>query len=114
MQRYFMTAEDLTCQAGLAVQQDLALAALLGVAHIERNGHHYVAGMAGAHADEQRAFAQRHPSLYAWQAAPGGRDGGALRLRIDEGNIALGDLHGDGFASNAMPDWTALREMSVN
>ncbi|MCC7285717.1 MAG: hypothetical protein IT503_06005, partial [Burkholderiaceae bacterium] len=42
----FMSGEDLTTQAGLAVQQDLALVNLLGIAHVERNGHHYVDGMA--------------------------------------------------------------------
>ena len=41
-----MTGEDLTTQAGLAVQQDLALVNLLGITHVERNGHHYVNGMA--------------------------------------------------------------------
>ena len=43
---YFMSAEDLTTQAGLSVQQDLALVNLLGIGHVERNGHHYVNGMA--------------------------------------------------------------------
>ncbi|KAF5888502.1 mandelate racemase, partial [Rhizobium sp. PEPV16] len=38
----FLSGEDLTCQAGLAVQQDLALVSLLGLSHVERNGHHYV------------------------------------------------------------------------
>jgi hypothetical protein len=38
---YFLSGEDLTCQAGLALQQDLALVALLGIDHVERNGHHY-------------------------------------------------------------------------
>ena len=42
--RYFMSAEDLTTQAGVAVQQDLALATLIGATHVERNGHHYVDG----------------------------------------------------------------------
>ena len=46
--RYFMSAEDLTTQAGVAVQQDLALATLIGATHVERNGHHYVDGMTGA------------------------------------------------------------------
>ncbi|MBB4575929.1 hypothetical protein GGI59_004235 [Rhizobium lentis] len=41
----FLSGEDLTCQAGLAVQQDLALVSLFGLSHVERNGHHYVAGM---------------------------------------------------------------------
>ena len=42
--RFFMSAEDLTTQAGLSVQQDLALATLIGCEHVERNGHHYVDG----------------------------------------------------------------------
>ena len=53
---YFMSAEDLTTQAGVAVQQDLALATLVGATHVERNGHHYVDGMAGAPEQEQLAF----------------------------------------------------------
>jgi Enolase C-terminal domain-like len=43
-ERYFMSAEDLTVQAGLALQQDLALVSVLGLSHVERNGHHYVNG----------------------------------------------------------------------
>ena len=45
--RYFMSGEDLTIQAGLALQQDLALVNLIDISHVERNGHHYVNGMAG-------------------------------------------------------------------
>ena len=36
----------ITTQAGLAVQQDLALVNPLGLTDVERNGHHYVNGMA--------------------------------------------------------------------
>ena len=61
---YFMSGEDLTIQAGLALQQDLALASLLGLSHVERNGHHYVNGMAGLPASEQQAFLAAHPDLY--------------------------------------------------
>src|SRR5207248_10118844 len=53
---YFMSAEDLTTQAGLSVQQDLALVNLLGIGHVERNGHYYVNGMAAQPPSEQRAF----------------------------------------------------------
>ena len=54
--RYFMSGEDLTTQAGLSVQQDLALVNLLGIRHVERNGHHYVNGMAAPAAAEQAGF----------------------------------------------------------
>ncbi len=103
---YFMTGEDLTCQAGLSVQQDLALAAALGLAHVERNGHHYARGMAAAPAAEQQAFARAHPDLYDL------RDGTAM-LRIRDGAILMGSLDVAGFASAAEPLWPAMAEMRV-
>jgi hypothetical protein len=104
--RYFMSAEDLTTQAGLAVQQDLALAALLGLAHVERNGHHYVNGMAGVPEAEQGAFLEAHPDLYE-------RSHGAVRLKITHGSLALGSLFAPGYASGALPDFTAMRSMGT-
>jgi L-alanine-DL-glutamate epimerase-like enolase superfamily enzyme len=102
--RYFMTAEDLTTQAGLAVQQDLALVNLLGMTHVERNGHHYVNGMADLPADEQAAFLGAHPDLYE-------RSHGAVRLRIRDGRLGIASLGCIGFASAAEPDWRAVGAM---
>src|SRR5229473_1515408 len=59
--RYFVSGEDLTIQAGLALQQDLALVSLLGLTHVERNGHHYVNGMAALPPTEQAAFLDALP-----------------------------------------------------
>ncbi|MCZ7566959.1 MAG: hypothetical protein M5U08_26655 [Burkholderiales bacterium] len=101
--RYFMTGEDLTTQAGLAVQQDLALVALLGMTHLERNGHHYVNGMADLPAAEQAVFLAAHPDLYE-------RRHGAVRLAIRDGMLAIGSLDCPGFASGAMPEWTAMAQ----
>jgi L-alanine-DL-glutamate epimerase-like enolase superfamily enzyme len=101
--RYFMTAEDLTTQAGLAVQQDLALVNLLGMTHVERNGHHYVNGMADLPADEQAAFLAAHPDLYE-------RSHGAVRVRIRGGQLGIASLDCIGFASGAEPDWRAMPE----
>ena len=47
------------------MQQDLALGALIGVSHAERNGHHYVDGFADTPAAEAQAFLAAHPDLYA-------------------------------------------------
>ena len=58
-----MTGEDLTIQPGLALQQDLALVSILGLTHVERNGHHYVNGMAGLPAGEQENFLSTHADL---------------------------------------------------
>jgi hypothetical protein len=102
-----MSAEDLTIQAGLALQQDLALVSLLGITHVERNGHHYVNGMAALGPGEQQAFLDAHPDLYE-------RCHGAVRLRIRGGELAIGSLHrSPGFASGAVPDGQALRAMGV-
>jgi hypothetical protein len=101
---YFMSAEDLTTQAGVSVQQDLALVALLGLHHVERNGHHYVNGMAALPVAEQNAFLKAHPDLYA-------RTAGAVRLRILEGRLAIGSLACPGYAVAAEPDWAATRPM---
>ncbi|MFO1218891.1 MAG: enolase C-terminal domain-like protein [Burkholderiaceae bacterium] len=99
--RFFMSGEDLTTQAGLAVQQDLALVNLLGLTHVERNGHHYVNGMAALPEAEQSAFIAAHPDLYE-------RSHGAVRLAIRDGQLAIGSLACTGFASAAMPDWARM------
>ena len=102
---YFLSGEDLTLQAGLALQQDLALVSLLGLTHVERNGHHYVNGMAGLPRHEQDAFLAAHPDLYE-------RSHGAVRVRIAHGMLEIGSLACAGYASRAMPDWDSMREMA--
>ncbi|MBB3351503.1 hypothetical protein FHT70_001420 [Rhizobium sp. BK049] len=101
----FLSGEDLTCQAGLAVQQDLALVSLLGLSHVERNGHHYVAGMQGAPQAEKARFAAAHPDLYEQ-----GGDGPLLSVR--DGRIDIGSLTAMGYASGALPDFEAMRPLS--
>jgi hypothetical protein len=103
-ERYFMSGEDLTTQAGLAVQQDLALVNLLGLTHVERNGHHYVNGMAGLPQREQDGFLTVHPDLYEYSR-------GAVRVKIRNGRLTIDSLAGAGFASGAYPDWGALRPL---
>jgi L-alanine-DL-glutamate epimerase-like enolase superfamily enzyme len=101
---YFMSGEDLTIQAGIALQQDLALVSLLGLTHVERNGHHYVNGMAGLPENEQQGFLDGHPDLYE-------RSHGAVRVRIEGGMMQMKSLDCPGFASRAMPDWGSMRTM---
>lgn len=104
--RLFLSGEDLTCQAGLSVQQDLALVGLLGLTHVERNGHHYVDGMQGASDREMDAFAAAYPDLYR-------RDASGLHLDISGGEIALQSLTGVGYASGAMPDFAMMRPLGA-
>jgi hypothetical protein len=100
-EKYFVTGEDLTCQAGLGVQQDLALGALIGVTHAERNGHHYVDGFGETPAAEAEAFLAAHPDLYA-------RHGSKIRLAIHDGALLTGSRNAPGFATSVHPDWSTL------
>ncbi|MGO1075060.1 enolase C-terminal domain-like protein [Inquilinus sp. CA228] len=105
--RYFLSAEDLTTQGGIALQQDLVLAALGGAGHVERNGHHYVDGMAGAPAAEQQAFLAAHADLYA-------ETGGRARLSIRGGRLAIGSvLAARGLGTALTPDWSAMADGSL-
>jgi hypothetical protein len=102
----FMSAEDLTTLAGVSVQQDLALVSLLGLTHVERNGHHFIDGMSFAPRSEQASFAAAHPDLY--DAASG-----TARLRIDNGRLRLGSLWQPGFANHGEMDFSAMRPMAA-
>lgn len=99
----FMSAEDLTTQAGLAVQQDIALVNLLGLGHVERNGHHYVNGFAGQGAGVKEAhdFFDAQPGLYE-------ASGNQVRLAVHDGLLDITSLAAPGFASRAHPDWATL------
>jgi hypothetical protein len=102
---HLLSGEDLTCQAGLGVQQDTLLAASLGVAHIERNGHHYVRGFGAASEAETHGFLKAHRGLY--QSDPQG-----VRLRIQNGRLDLTSLHRPGFAHAASPHWDTLEPLT--
>ena len=104
-EKFFISGEDLTCQAGLGVQQDLALGALIGVTHAERNGHHYVDGFGDTPAAEAQAFLSAHPDLYV-------SDGNKIRLSIHDGDLLTGSLATPGFATSVHPDWSALSPLA--
>ena len=102
--RYFMSAEDLTTLAGVCVQQDLALVALLGLAHVERNGHHFIDGFAGRPRAEAERFRAAHPDLYA--ETPHGP-----RLAIRDGALDIGSLGTPGLGATEEPDYAAMEAM---
>jgi hypothetical protein len=93
---FFISAEDLTCQAGLAVQQDNALVAFHGLKHAERNGHHYVDGFANTPALEAGSFLAAHSDLYE-------KSDGIVRLAVHDGTISTESLAVPGFACALQP-----------
>jgi L-alanine-DL-glutamate epimerase-like enolase superfamily enzyme len=102
---HFLSSEDLTTWPGVSVQQDTALVSLLGPSHVERNAHHFIDGMSFAPRAEQDAFLAAHPRLYERS------ESGTVRLRIRDGQIAIGSLDCPGFAVGADMDFTAMRAM---
>jgi hypothetical protein len=82
-----MTGEDLCTLGPFALVQDLAMMALLGIDHVERNGHHYYRGLSMFPADWQQAMVGAHGDLYTRH-----QDGFAC-LRIDEGTLQLASLN---------------------
>ena len=101
---FFLSGEDLTTQAGLAVQQDLALVSLLGLADVERNGHHFIDGFDGRPSSEAEAFLQAHPGLYDAER-------GRVRLAIHGGKLDLRSLECPGFGTSVVPDLSTTSSM---
>ena len=92
---WLLSGEDLANVGPVALLNDLAVMAALGVGHVERNGHHYFAGLSMYPDPIQDAVCRAHPDLYA-----PGSDGFAT-LQIEDGKIALGSV-------NAAPFGTGL------
>ena len=67
-QRVVLTGEDLCNLGPVALLQDLAMMALLGIEHVERNGHHYYRGLSMWPADWQDAVLAAHADIYTRHA----------------------------------------------
>ena len=59
-----MTGEDLCNIGPVALLQDLAVMAALGISSVERNGHHYHAGLSQFPEQIQREVLTHHADLY--------------------------------------------------
>lgn len=81
-----LSAEDLTNVGPVALPQDLAVLATLGIPHAERNGHHYFAGLSQFPEAIQDAAEQAHGDLY--ERHP---DGFPMP-RIRAGRMAIGSV----------------------
>jgi hypothetical protein len=61
---YLLSGEDLANVGPVALLQDLAMMANLGIEHVERNGHHYFAGLSMFPAGLQEEILAHHQDLY--------------------------------------------------
>jgi len=92
-----MTGEDLCSVGVIPVQADLALAATLGLSHVERNGHHYHPGLSYLPFAEQEAALAAHGDFYAEQH-------GRVSPRLVDGKFQIASLHCPGFGFAVEPD----------
>ncbi|HZN41569.1 MAG TPA: mandelate racemase, partial [Planctomycetota bacterium] len=75
----FQSGEDLTNIGVLPLQQDLVTAAVLGLSHVERNGHHYFRGLDHLPPSLVEQASRAHSDLY--------RPLGGAALRIAGGEV---------------------------
>ncbi len=99
--RLFMSAEDLTNVPVVPLQQDLATVRALGIPHVERNGHHYVRGLAHCSGRERAAALRHHSDLYIG-------DEREAWLRVEGGRLRVGSLATAGYGVAFDPDLEAM------
>ncbi len=80
--RYILSGEDLVNIGPVALLQDLAVCAALGIQSVERNGHHYFAGLSPFPEKVREDVLRAHGDLYRRAAA------GWPALRIEEGSVS--------------------------
>jgi hypothetical protein len=95
-----LSGEDLSNIGPVALLQDLAVHATLGIGHVERNGHHYFAGLSMFPAAVQEQVLRCHGDLYRRH------ERGYATLDIRGGRIDVGSVvaapFGVGFEGNAV------------
>ena len=93
-----LSGEDLANVGPVALLQDLAVMATLGLDHVERNGHYYFRGLSMFQQPVQDATQNAHPDLYKQH------EQGFPALNIHAGRIQLGSVlespFGTGFDLN--------------
>jgi len=81
-----LTGEDLANLGPVALLQDLALMSLLGIPHVERNGHHYFRGLSLWPEPWQQTVLKEHSDLYRQH------EQGFATLRIEGGVLKLASV----------------------
>ncbi len=83
---WLMSGEDLANVGPVALLNDLAAMAVLGIEDVERNGHHYFAGLSMFPKELQAKVCEKHPDLYAM------RPEGFASLVIEGGRLSTKSL----------------------
>ncbi len=94
---FIMSGEDLANVGPLALPQDLAVQAALGNTSIERNGHHYFAGLSEWSSATCDYACGAYPDLYRAGSA------GWPTLRIGHGQLQLASVNRQAFGGEREP-----------
>jgi hypothetical protein len=95
-----MSGEDLCNIGPVALLQDLAVMAALGIESVERNGHHYHAGLSQFPRVVQEQVLTEHPDLYQKSAQ------GWPTLRVTNGSVELNSINSAPFGMGFVLDTT--------
>jgi hypothetical protein len=98
-----LSGEDLTNVGPIGLVQDLAAHAALGVTSVERNGHHYFAGLSQFPAGLQAHALAQHGDLFTRHAGPGWP-----RVDVRAGRVALGSVVRAPFGYAGDPDLSGM------
>ncbi|RME84942.1 MAG: hypothetical protein D6775_04155 [Caldilineae bacterium] len=103
-----LSGEDLTNVGPIALHQDLAVMATLGLEHVERNGHFYIGGLEHFPSAWQQLCLRHHPDLYVQRA----RDAPALLIR--NGHLSLNSILKQPFGTAPALDCTDCPTLSLD
>jgi len=103
-----MSGEDLCNVGPIAVIQDLAVMAILGIESVERNGHHYMAGLSQFPYKTQTQILAAHPKLYSKSTH------GWPTLEILNGQIDLSSINNQPFGTGFELDLSVYEEIPIS
>lgn len=101
-----LSGEDLANVGPVALLQDLSVMALLGVAHVERNGHHYFRGLSMHSPATQESVLETHAGLYHRHPQ------GFASLRIENGMLDTTTVNSAPFGCGITLDVTQFEPLN--
>ena len=99
---HIISAEDLCNLGPVALLEDLAVLATLGIEHAERNGHHYFAGLSMLPDGVQAQILAAHGDLYRPHTTPSGRQ--FPTLAVENGSVDVGSVTAAPFGPKTVLD----------
>jgi|UniRef100_UPI0037835CA2 hypothetical protein len=101
-----LSGEDLANAGPVALLQDLSVMALLGITHVERNGHHYFRGLSMHSSVTQNAVIDKHAGLYHRHTE------GFATLSIENGQLDLQTVNAAPFGCGITLDVTQFEPLN--